>query len=78
MEDALLEREGRAGHTPFWILGGQVVMALPRGDGLVEAGDVEDVPLELALLDGLVGGVDGEPVPVAQAVGRRLGLGVPA
>jgi hypothetical protein len=53
-------------------------MALPRGDGLVEAGDVEDVALELALLDGLVGGVDSEPVPVAQAVGRRLGLGVPA
>ena len=42
------------------------------------AGDVEDVTLELALFDGLVAGVDAEPVPVADPVGGGLGLGVPA
>jgi hypothetical protein len=77
VEDALLEREGGAGQAPFMGMGGRMLVALPRGEGLVVAGDVEDVPLELALLDGLVGGVDGEPVAVAQAVGRGLGLGVP-
>ena len=42
------------------------------------AGDVEDVALELALFDGLVASVDAEPVPVADAVGGGLGLGIPA
>jgi hypothetical protein len=80
VEDALLEGERGARDAPLgcglaWA-GGGVGLALPRDEGLVGARDVEDVALELALLDGLVARVDAEPVPVADPVGRGLGLGV--
>jgi hypothetical protein len=86
VEDALLERERGARDTPLggWLCnlccgsGGGKLLALPRDEGLVGACDVEDVALELAFLDGLVAGVDAEPVPVAYPVGRGLGLGVSA
>lgn len=53
-------------------------MALPWDERLVGAGDVEDVALELAFLDGLIAGVDAQPVPVAYPVDAVLGLGVPS
>jgi hypothetical protein len=40
--------------------------------------DIKHVPLEPALLELGIGGVDTDPVPVAQAVARDLGLSVPA
>ena len=81
VEDALLEGERGARDAPLgcWLLvccSGGKLLALPRDEGLVRACDVEDVALELAFFDGLVTGVDAEPVPVADPVGRCLGLGV--
>lgn len=55
-----------------------MMMALPWDERLVGAGDVEDVALELAFLDGLIAGVDAQPVPVAYPVDAVLGLGVPS
>ena len=54
-------------------LGGRGV---PRDQGLMKLGDVEDVALELAFLEVGIIGKDAEPVAVAQAVGSVLGLGV--
>jgi len=73
VEHALLEREGGAHADPA----GPAARAEGH-EGLVAGGDVEDVPLEPALFEGLVRREDGEPVPVAQPVGGELGLGVPA
>ena len=68
VEDALLDREGGAhDHVLGW---GAVLLPVPRDECLMGAGDVEDVPLELALLELGVGRVHAHPVPVAQAVGR--------
>lgn len=79
VHDALLEREGGADEDE---LGAAVRMMMvgpaPGDEGLVVAGDVEDVGVELGLLDDLLVGEDAEPVAVAQAVGRPLGLAVSA
>jgi hypothetical protein len=76
VEDALLEWEAGADRDPLELaLRG---VALPRDEGLVARGDVEDVGLEAGLLEGLVAGVDAQPVPVAEPVGGLLGLGVSA
>jgi hypothetical protein len=74
VHDALFEREGGACEDH---LGGARGVAPPRGEGLVVGGDVEDVGFEPGLLDVLAVGEGADPVPVAQAVGRELGLGVP-
>ena len=78
VHDALLEREGGADEDELGAVRMMMVGPAPGDEGLVVAGDVEDVGVELGLLDDLVVGEDAEPVPVAQAVGRPLGLRVPA
>ena len=101
VHDALLEREGGTDEDELG-----AVRPAPGDEGLVVAGDVEDVGVELGLLDDLpphgqmifmlenhhkkqavvcfggasdlLVGEDAEPVAVAQAVGRPLGLAVSA
>jgi hypothetical protein len=73
VEHALLEGEGGAHEDGLAGLG-----ALPRGQGLVVLGDVEDVGLEAALVDVGRGREGADPVPVAEPVGGLLGFGVPA
>jgi hypothetical protein len=75
VEDALLQREGGADANP---LEGPGVVSLPRDEGLVVAGDGQDVRVEAALFEGVGRGVGADPVPVAYAVGAGLGLAVPA
>jgi hypothetical protein len=74
VHDTLLEREGGAGEDVF---DGARGVSLPRDARLVVLGDVEDVGVELDLFDVALVGEDGQPLPVAQAVGGCLGLGVP-
>ena len=75
VEDALFQGEGGADADPFE---GSGVVPPPRDEGLVVAGDGQDVALEPALLQGGRGGVGADPVPVADACGRGLlGLAVP-
>ena len=80
VHDALLEREGGADEDELGAGAVRMMMAgpAPGDEGLVVAGDVEDVGVELGLLDDLLVGEDAEPVAVAQAVGRPLGLAVSA
>ena len=72
MEDALFEREAGADEGPL-----ELVVSLPRDEGLVDVCDVDNVGLEPALVEGPVRGVGADPVAVAQAVARRLGLREP-
>ena len=72
-QDALLEREGGARDDPF-----DAGTTLPRDEGLMELGDVDNVGLELALLEGDGGREGADPVPVAQAVAGGLGFSVSA
>jgi hypothetical protein len=78
VHDALLEREGGAYEDELGAVRMMMVGPAPGDEGLVVAGDVEDVGVELGLLDDLLVGEDAEPVAVAQAVGRPLGLAVSA
>ena len=78
VHDALLEREGGADEDELGAAVRRMVGPAPGDEGLVVAGDVEDVGVELGLLDDLLVGEDAEPVAVAQAVGRPLGLAVSA
>ncbi len=64
VEDALFQGEGGADADPFE---GSGVVPPPRDEGLVVAGDGQDVALEPALLQGGRGGVGADPVPVADA-----------
>ena len=73
-EDALFQREGGARGDPLDGAG----VALPRDQGLVVLGDVEDVALELALFEGRGGREGADPIPVAQAVAGGLGFRVSA
>ncbi len=59
------------------LLLGRGISIVPRDEGLMELGDVEDMALELAFLEVGIIGKDTDPVAVAQAVDCCLGLGVP-
>lgn len=76
VEDALLEGEGGAHEDGPRRLAG--VEPVPRDEGLMVLGDVEDVGLEAALVDVGRGRERADPVPVAEPVWGLLGLGVPA
>ena len=82
MKNALFQGEGGARHGPLEVLVVGVLLLLgrgivPRDEGLVKLGDVKHMALELAFLEVGIIGKDTDPVAVAQAVDRCLGLGVP-